>query len=192
MLDILKKETKLLHTEVESISLASQILDHSITDGVFDEFLVRNYQSYHYIEHKLIKARHLVNQDLNSFITSDKSDSLLRDLNVIKPTQKVDQKTDLSICFAAEAVGALYVIEGSMLGASLINQHIARCPDLKKRDHHYFFSCNTQATVKRWKSFSKTIKQISFTDNEIDKAIVAAKNSFLAFKHYYTIGNMTR
>jgi len=188
MLDILKQKTTHIHYEIEALSLARYIIDHSITESKFNEFLVRNYLAYRFIEQKLESTRDVLHKDVASFITSDKSSHLLMDLNGLTPSYcPTHNKADLSILSHADAIGALYVIEGSMLGSCVINKHLGRCTKLIKKQEQHFFNDNTHATVGRWKSFSKAISRFSFAEKDQYNAVIAAKKAFLVFKHYYTI-----
>ena len=187
MLEYLKEHTEKIHKEVESYSLAIHVLDHSISNDTFEEFLKRNYLAYRFIEDNLMLARHVLSEEVSSFVTSKKSDQLLKDLGGLTPASPEIIKNQLNISTEADAIGALYVIEGSLLGSCLINKHIMHCKSLQTRGKQYFFNDNTPATVENWKSFKKTINQYSFTEKDKYRSLIAARKTFLIFKNYYTV-----
>ncbi len=186
MLNYLKQGTETLHREVEKSNLAKYILDHSITLELYKKLLIQNYHSYLTIEEQLGQNIAVVNDNLQSFIDTEKSDKLWRDIKGISSfAQELNPiETNFFITSEAEAIGALYVIEGSMLGGLLISKHLQQCESLQLIKTHHFFKSNPKNSMKRWKNFSETVNNIKFSDGDREKAIVSAQKSFLIFKNF--------
>lgn len=187
MLEFLKENTHSIHNEVERLSLAQYIIDHTINVETFNEFLLRNFQAYNCIEQQLVASKHLVDKVLRPLISTDKSDCLYKSLIVPSTAKVLNKNRSLSLSTRAECVGALYVIEGSMLGSNLINKHIKKCPNLNNEDQEFFYFSKNQTSVKRWQRFSSTVNQLVFNEAETKEALSSANKTFNIFKEFYTI-----
>jgi len=183
MLNYLKKETENVHREVEKHNLAQHIMDHSITTECYERLLIQNYYYYRTIEQELWRNKNITSDLLKPFFDLEKSEKLLKDIKAFNTSFDISKNPviDFLITSEIEAIGALYVIEGSMLGGLLISKHISKCIHLKNIKQHHFFSTNPKHSMHRWETFAETINQLSFTNEEKEKAVVSAKKSFLVF-----------
>jgi len=79
-------------------------------------------------------------------------------------------------------IGALYVIEGSMLGTLLLSRNIIECDNLKNITSHSFFNLNNhKEKVNNWKSFSDIVNNKVFSESERKDASLVAEETFRLF-----------
>jgi len=188
MLSFLKKETDQLHKEVEKNSLARFILDQSITVEKYTHFLLQNYYSYLEIEQQLIANKQLAPDTLLSFISNEKSDALYKDIAYLSDHDLLsDEEFSFSMSSTAALIGALYVIEGSMLGGLLISKRLKNCKHLEEVKEFHFFGKNPEQSLTRWKTFTKVVEELSFSEEQQQHGALAAKNAFMCFKKYQNV-----
>lgn len=187
MLNYLKEQTKQAHKNVEQIGLGKQILDHSISYDNYVHFLNQNYWSYKTIEDALLLNKYVLDEELQTFVSNIKSDALAEDLNRL--TQDIsylpNKPLALSISSQSDAIGALYVIEGSMLGSMLLHKNLAQCPNLISVKKHSFYGQNPKEVLHRWREFSTLINKQKHDHKILEQACIAAQKSFEIFGHYY-------
>jgi len=182
MLDFLKEGTLQIHKNVERHNLAKHILSHTITPEIYEQLLLQNYITYYSIEEELLKNTKKIRPTLKTFISTEKSDFLRNDLEKIGIFKKMNLRIkELNITSEAAVIGALYVIEGSMMGTAIIGKHISNCDAIKEICQHIFYKQNPKQLAKRWKSFKDCIQQIDFNDQERDESLQSAKQTFLLF-----------
>lgn len=191
MLDFLKKNTQSTHKETELSNLAKYIMDHSITLENYKELLIRNYYAYYTTEQLLVNSVDHVDTDLKQFIGTHKSELLstdLKSLNVPIDTSLCRlSDEDYTLQSEAEIIGTLYVLEGSMLGGMLISKNLPKCESLKHIKTHHFFSKNPTILLDRWKAFREVVEGKYFNKHDEQKALNAAKKTFLTFREFQTI-----
>lgn len=183
MIKFLKEGTTSIHSEVEQTNLAKHIMDHSITPEVFKRLLIQNYYAYYTIEKQLQQNTEKVSSNLKAFIDTKKSRKLLKDLNNLDNTFKAISLENLNFKIESEldAIGALYVIEGSMLGGLLISKHLDHCSNLSNIKTQQFFKSDPKNSMMRWKNFTTTVNEMTFTEDQKQSALQTAKKTFQVF-----------
>ncbi len=182
ILNYLKTTTAESHQSAEQKNLAKHIIDHTITQSNYEKLLLANYSTYYAIERYLNTNKDLLPLDIQQFIDYKKSKALAKDLKSLSvdiiPIQFPDvhlPKDPYSL------IGALYVIEGSMLGGLMISKHLSKCKNLLHHDEHHFYGGNPEIHVKRWKNFCAAIENIKYSRREHIIAGDAALNVFNFF-----------
>lgn len=174
MLIKLKAATEELHKEIEGGNLASLIISHEISLEQYKLLLLQNYYAYAITEPLI--AKHLEIYQVH------KTPILLQDLEQlgVNSSIPIPLRDKFRIINKAEAFGAAYVVEGSVLGGMMISKEIVNCTALSGIGNHYFFNGNRE-NVKSWNAFSKYLKQQEFTPLEEIQAIDKAKDTFIFF-----------
>lgn len=174
MISKLREETTQLHKEIEKDNLAGLIIDHSISVEEYKTLLLQNYIAYKVVENAGLPF-------LKDFGTV-KSDQLEKDLHLLKVDFKiVDRfKNAISCNNKVEALGAAYVVEGSVLGGMMIAKELKNCKELAAIDAHHFFN-GDRNNVSGWKIFLKLIKAQDFSEEEKLQASNKAKETFKFF-----------
>lgn len=179
MLNRLREETEVLHREIEKDNLAGLIISHEISLQEYKLLLLQNYLAYAVTEKEI--AAHLPSFE------PVKSRQLLKDLeqlNITIPPIE-DYANSYYIKNEAEALGAAYVVEGSAMGGMLISKELENCQALSQIEKHFFFNGKRQ-NINGWKSFCKSLKNITFTDAEEQQAVEKAKDTFQIFSRIFS------
>ncbi len=182
----LKKETYTLHKEIEQNSLAKFILDTTISAENYQKFLLQNYFSYLEVESAIEDSKHIVSGLLLDFIGKNKSNALRKDLTNFATIDLSlsNQEFSFEVNSTQEIIGALYVIEGSMLGSLIIGKQLPKCKNLSGINDFHFFRKNPIEVSKRWKQFSEIIQSFDYNQNEKNQVAESAKRTFLCFQKY--------
>jgi len=77
-----------------------------------------------------------------------------------------------------QAVGCLYVLEGSTLGAQVILKCIRASSGLDSENGAAFFSGYGASTGPMWQAFLKFLSELTFTPHEAEQATAAARETF--------------
>lgn len=179
MLNRLRKETEILHREIEKDNLAGLIISHEISLEEYKLLLLQNYLAYAVTENQI--AAHLPNFE------PVKSGQLLIDLENLRitvPSHEIYNE-NYSVKNKAEAYGAAYVVEGSGMGGMLIARELDHCPALSAIEEHSFFNGKRQ-NMNGWKTLCKSLKSKEFSIEEENLAVEKAKDTFLIFSRIFS------
>ncbi|WP_316811410.1 biliverdin-producing heme oxygenase [Pedobacter heparinus] len=83
-----------------------------------------------------------------------------------------------------QALGALYVIEGSTLGGKYISQMIAKQLNIPADQGLSFFNGYGESTMEMWNSFKDYLNKEAVTDEQQADVVEAANQTFLKFKDW--------
>lgn len=92
-----------------------------------------------------------------------------------------------------QAVGVLYVLEGSTLGGQLITRHLAYCLGLKPDQGLAFFSSYTSEIGSMWKQFSNQINNYvgeHFAPGDVALMILSAQSTFQTLNEWLNHTNV--
>ncbi len=175
----IKEETKKAHQELEKKVVLRLKAIRSETD--YADFLNRFYTYFNAIEQLI--APYLspaILPDLNQRRNSSYLRSDIEELG-----EEVTQLAELSlpeINTTAGALGAMYVIEGSIMGGPIIVEMLKKYGMNKGFS---FFSGYGQATGEMWASFIATLNANADTDSRQAEAIEAANQTFSRFQYVF-------
>lgn len=182
MIKYLRERTGALHQELEGI-LIPRIKQTSTPAGYLS--LLQLFYGYYYPLEQYIAA-HLDTSFPGGFEHRRKASLLLQDMAVINgaPVEPPPLCTDIpEIIDACQALGALYVLEGSTLGGQVICQILTRnliIPELPKALSFFEgYGANTQAM---WDSFVHYLDGYNGTDAQKARLIQSAADTFLKFR----------
>ncbi|MDT0677504.1 biliverdin-producing heme oxygenase [Autumnicola musiva] len=174
MLNNLREATAVLHEQLEKENAANLIMDHNITLEQYRELLFQNYIAY-YIAEKQISSQ-------LSHYQESKHRALEQDLRALGIPREIPQSLAMEFyCNSkAEAYGAAYVVEGSVMGGMLIAKNLQKCPGLSEIKTHHFFN-GKRDNIKSWRGFVKKLEESRFNKQEVVEATNKAKETFLFF-----------
>lgn len=174
MINSLREHTRSLHKEIEKDNLAGLIMDHSISLEEYKTLLLQNYISYKTVEKAVLPFI----EDFGSL----KSDQLEKDLKFLDVDLNLVEgfENDISCSNKVEALGAAYVVEGSVLGGMMIAKELENCKKLETIKEHHFFNGDRTNTAG-WKTFLKQINSQDFSEEEKLQASNKAKETFTFF-----------
>lgn len=149
--ELLKKETRQFHDEIEQKLASNKLFEGTFSQNDYYKMLVVNHQFIQVLEPQikaLLSASDLaflerINLNKVALLENDLIELNL-EIKPIKPIQLITNR--------AEALGALYVIEGSMLGGMVIAKQLKKYPELEQAGFNYFGHYG-QDIGPIWKSF---------------------------------------
>lgn len=183
MLEKLREATRELHEKIEEDNLAGLIMNHSISIDEYKLLLLQNYIAYFVTENAI--ASHMPGYLPAKHIQLQKDlDNLQVDTSVVREYQNA-----FSCENYPEALGAAYVVEGSAMGGMLIARELPNCQKLKVLNTHHFFS-GDRGNVKSWNNFMKQLKATEFSEEEEEKAVVKACETFDFFGKVFSLNKL--
>jgi heme oxygenase len=112
------------------------------------------------------------------------SQKLLNDINQLEQVEKVELCKDLpAIDSLASALGAMYVIEGSVMGAPHIAKMITSQVKLDGSNSVTFFDENPEELSANWQTFQTNLRR-EFEDDERRAIIRGATTTFETFSNW--------
>ncbi len=167
----LKEQTKQKHLEVEANSGISKIFDHSITVKEYQDILQNNYNAYYNTESAI--SSYFPIESIATWIFND----------LEKPTSS---NLEFQLDNNYQALGAQYVIEGSLLGSAYIAKEIGNCHNLNSLKPQSFYTRPDKSRINRWSTFKKQMQDQSFTKQQTEDIIAGANKTFDLFNTVFT------
>lgn len=176
----LKEQTKESHQDLERV-LIPQIKSIKTKEDYLD-LLGLFYSYFGALEEKIrivIDAR-----SLPDYPQRRKTSSIAADIAALggKVPDFVSEEQLPEIRDHAEALAALYVIEGSALGGQIISRMISQSLKGKADAALTFYKGYGEQTMDMWNSFKEAINQQIISEDQQERAIVTATGTFLKFK----------
>jgi heme oxygenase len=130
--------------------------------------------------------KHCNFKELHSPNGRRKAELIIADLKVIGFTD-----VDITVCEdipaiknEADAVGVMYVLEGSTLGGKIISQMLVKSLQLESLEGVRFFYGYGEQTVAKWNAFKDYVNHFAKSRTEEDRVITAATEAFNKFKSW--------
>lgn len=174
--DYLKKKTEIYHKEIEEKLESNKLFNSTFTD--------KNYYKMLQVNHVFLKS---YEDSIKQFLTEkDLKNLALTKLNKLQLIEKDIQELGIEPQMAnkqfelesrAEAIGVLYVIEGSMLGGNVIAKTLKKYPFLENKSFNYFGHYG-ENLGQAWKNFINYINQEFTTEEEKQQVFQGAKKAY--------------
>jgi heme oxygenase (biliverdin-IX-beta and delta-forming) len=182
----LKEETRSSHEGTEKhLDLFSRML----TKQEYARLLGRFWGFYAPIESKINQVAGLADLPLN-LSARQKKPLLQSDLASLDWNEPTIQALPLCVDLPAldsvpQALGCLYVLEGSTLGGQFISRHLQERLEITPDHGGRFFASYGPAVGSMWKAFGETVTAYS-TSPQIEDAIVrSALETFASFGRWF-------
>ena len=175
--EILKKETDTEHQRLEKEMYVQEIFNGRLSFSQYCELIEINYIVSSSIEPEIHRAlpAHLQNE-LN-IVARNKISALEKDRNLLgfynAIANKADQQQYENI---AEALGAMYVMEGATLGGNVIAKQLRKIDALKDQPF-YFYTIYGQQLRANWMSFIEILNR-EVSQEDLPACIDSAKKTF--------------
>lgn len=174
--DYLKEKTANYHQEIEEKLESNKLFNSTFTD--------KNYYKMLQVNHVFLKS---YEDSIKQFLTEKDLENLaLTKLNKLSLIEKDIQELGIDelqvnkqyeLANRAEAIGALYVIEGSMLGGNVIAKTLKKYPFLENKSFNYFGHYG-ENLGSIWKTFINYINQEFTTEQEQQQVFEGAKKAY--------------
>jgi heme oxygenase (biliverdin-IX-beta and delta-forming) len=176
----LKESTRAVHAALEKKLIGHIRLVEKPAD--YARLLSLLYGYYHSLEENL--HQHLSIKNISDLDKRRKSSLLLRDLNHLSFTNAPPLCEDLPpILHPADAMGAMYVLEGSTLGGEIIANMIEKQMPAENAVSFSFFRCYGKESMTMWQSFKNQLERFS-TDAEKQDVLKSAHLTFTKFYNW--------
>ena len=177
----LKEQTRREHQMLE-VKMIKQI--KLITDiNKYSEFLLLFYRFMNPLETQIDKQ--LDPGFLSDYKLRRKSVLLVQDLSRLQSSAEIFCYDEvIFITNNLEAIGALYVMEGSTLGGQIISKMINHQLGLEKIPLD-FFNGYKNDTILMWQNFKIAMDQLKLNEREENIIIRSANNTFKRFSNLF-------
>lgn len=175
---ILKQATQTHHDQLEGLMFVHQIMDGTLTLEQYSQILLTNYKVHQRFEDVLINS---VSPQIAAQLNINgrrKLEALEADLAETDQAAPVVDTTD-SIKFKneAEALGALYVLEGATLGGNVIVKRLKVNPNLNHLGLNFnYYQVYGDDLVPNWKQFCEVLAHQP--EDTFDDSVNGAKKMF--------------
>lgn len=133
----LKTETAAAHRQVESLAPIKRLLSPSLTQSQYGQTLQKFLALHQKMEAEIFTSEEIRNR-LPDWPKRTKTASLTKDLSALGIEATSSEFSEASPMEFAASVGALYVLEGSTLGAQVITKHLRQLDFIGDENLHYF------------------------------------------------------
>lgn len=187
---LLRTETRKLHEKAEASNLGGGIMDGSISLETYILHLQQQYASYRGVEKAINAFKHELPDYLQLRADGRAGNRIKTDLESRNADIPTPRNVELSN--VTQAIGAMYVLEGSTMGGMMMGQSLAKCnPDLSRTTHEFYghnpnydreqVALVNQGKMQRWTEFKLTLDSLNLTQLEQQDLIAGADKAFAAF-----------
>lgn len=183
----LKTATDELHAQVEQLLFGQDIRAGKLTLLQYKHLLKVNFLFHDALERSMPRqAQQLEGLDYQQRM---KSHLLRKDLAALGESVP-EQRLELSINSIPEALGMLYVAEGSTLGGRVILKVAQNIKEVSACPANAFYSVYGNDVGLMWKRFLAILDGYSYSENEKALAVQSAQKGFrlIAEAHHYLNG----
>lgn len=174
-LNDLKNQTSDNHAALEGKPASRAILSGKITVAQYQYYLLALYSLIKAFEIDLFPLLHPVVSDLDA---RKKSHLIANDLlSTGYPSDQLETipATDLRFAEMPEALGLMYVLEGSTLGGRILYKHVHETLGLDHTSGASYFAGYGANTGIMWTTFTSMLSTLA-TEGRIEKRIIDAAN----------------
>jgi heme oxygenase len=176
----LKEETAQAHKDTEKHSKGSEIMSRQLSLEGYSEILMKNYQVHEHFETCLQKVQGLDELFGNELNERWRTDSLKADLQKLGADPiKFDGELPVPLTIA-EALGCMYVLEGSTLGGAVIMRQLQHISDISEKDAFAFYGFYGKELGKKWQEFGLILTNFASKHKAEDEVAKFARTTFEA------------
>lgn len=188
ILDTMKAETQPWHDKVEELAASHHIMDGSFTYGDYSVLISRHYTLHNALEPRLADFLSTCPIDGINFAERRKLAYLQQDRQELhNDIQESHFEPQVTITTPAQALGCMYVLEGSSLGGSVIKRQLGKSPHFEGV-HFHFFGCYGEDTGRLWKEFRAAVLNTIDTPKKENEIVQAAIATFSDVARCFTPG----
>lgn len=180
----LKEATKKPHTDLESLPIASEMMNPNVTLEQYQKYLLAMYQVINEVESQIFPQVNSVFSDLTQRSKSQLLASDLKEIGAfdLPKNQRIFDITGKSVAFL---IGLLYVVEGSTLGGRYMLKNIESAIDIEGKIATTFLSGYGNSTGSMWKKFMNELSKFESTTKSSSEIIAGAQFGFQAIHRHF-------
>lgn len=181
VMELLKTETKEAHQQLEKL-LIPYIKQANTTDDYIT--LLELFYGYMMPVEKLIDA-HVITDKIPFYNNRRKVECLLNDLKYWGYSGMPLFSDELPLISSHnQALGAMYVFEGSTLGGAIIKKILMANLHQQSNGGFSFYNGYGDATKLMWSTFTDALNNENFSGEEQNEIVEAANDTFIKFKNW--------
>lgn len=188
ILDTIKTETRAWHDKVEELAASDHIMDGTFTYDDYSALIARHYVMHNALEPKLADFFATTSIPGINFEERRKLALLQKDMQEIQGD--IPEGTfvpEVEVTTPAQALGCMYVLEGSSLGGSVIKKQLGKNSNFADTNFH-FFGCYGENTGRLWKEFRDVVLTTVDTPEKENEMLQAALTTFSDVARCFTPG----
>jgi heme oxygenase len=186
IMERLKEETKGAHQQLEKVTVP---FIRNAKDNVSYAYVLRLF--YGYFRPMEIRIQEFITAaHIHDIAERRQSEALIADLKTIGADQDetLVTKNLPTIKNVAQAIGAMYVIEGSTLGGQHISKMLAYQLNRAPEDGITFFSGYGTQTYAKWAMFTQMVNEyVANNPHLADEIVAAADETFSKFGEWVEV-----
>jgi len=182
LLQKLKESCNERHLQIRAGDYAKKIMNQCLSLQEYKELIVANYYFHGKIEESLTSF--LLDIPELSYTNRLKTPALTKDLRALNLNSVAfdhrEGQPNITINSFSEAIGTLYVTEGTAIGGAIIKKNLLKIPSIYTNSHIHFFGCYGKELSPLWKNFATYLGGVKV---EEPSTILKAKEVFLFYEN---------
>lgn len=173
--EYLKQNTAQFHDAAEKLFSSDKIFSKTFTLDDYKKIISTNYLMLLHSEDKIFSS---LSENFSEKLKLDqrvKLPLIEKDLSSLS-IENQEPSHDLEFANEHEALGAMYVIEGSTLGGNVIAKQLSRTEGFENVTFN-FFGCYQENTGPMWKNF-KEVLDTEVTEENYNEVLTGAKKLY--------------
>ena len=191
ILSLLRQNTQPLHHALEQTAMSQLLLSPKLDRSTYVRILYGFYGAFSSLEKMVEEMANLYKMDELEGLLDSRAAQAMEDIRYLTGTFDASLLPGSSLPFAArsvpEALGVVYVMEGSKLGGKVISKHLSQTIGVSPAEGGRFFANTEGSGMEGWKLFK--LRCSAHADNHPDhtKAIIGSANSTFGYLHDYFV-----
>lgn len=179
----LKAETADHHKATEEVSFGHKIMSGALTLDEYKLLIEKNYLLHVLIEMALVKSD-VIPADFE-LLSRLKTQALIDDLTTLNHPIPAVPQINVTYTTLAEALGAMYVVEGATLGGAYIYKALQRNTAIAPIGKFSYYGVYGDQIGPNWKKFQEALNKHIHTKELEDQTIESAKQAFDLFRNIF-------
>ncbi|MEM1137118.1 MAG: biliverdin-producing heme oxygenase, partial [Bacteroidota bacterium] len=186
--------TKASHDRVEVLAFSHKIMDGSINLEEYSELILKQFYLHKALEQQFeniltAKEKQQLRLGERKKVHLLKYDML--ELDIDEKMLCFNKVPQLAINNLEEAIGAMYVLEGSTLGGAVIRRKLEKNLQIQRNSSFNFYGCYGENTGSFWKAFIMQATIIGKTPKSQEKIVNKAVETFKYFEDILAYGEVS-
>jgi heme oxygenase len=177
----LREATRPHHEHMEVVSQSPRLASGNLSLAEYRQMLIQHYRFHAWAEPRLAVLVQPVGLSYEERGKVRALQAELHDLGVDVAALAPISPAALSLDTLPQALGCMYVLEGSTLGGNVIRRTLAQQPEIAAHTSFQYFGCYGDALSQRWRAFCECVSIHLTEEAQQQAAIAAAQATFIAF-----------
>jgi len=186
ILQKLKIETLEAHRATERLFYGKEIMSGALSKAQYSEMLQKNHYIFRQLEPLLQNSfTRFFDKEVEFIPQLGRAQLMVKDLEILHSLKQNYEVNLPEVEKKTQFIGALYVVEGSMLGGMMIGRKLAENENLPDAENLHFYNPNNKNTGKRWKSFRDFVARVELKEEDFADVKKGALDTFGFFQKVY-------